>query len=60
MLEKKNGSGEKKVRKKKIACGENVARKKSRVALRGTSLRAAIAQNGYFDPNVAPTQQCNS
>ena len=39
---------------------KNVARPKSRVALRATSLAAAVAQNGYFDPNVAPAQQRNS
>ena len=32
---------------------------KSCVALRATSLAAAVAQNGYFDQNVAPTQQRN-
>ena len=37
-----------------------VARPKSSVALRATSLAAAVAQNGYFDPNVAPAQQRNS
>ena len=36
---------------------KNVAPPKSRVALRATSLAAAVAQNGYFDPNVAPAQQ---
>ena len=36
-----------------------VARQESRVALRATSLAAAVAQNGYFDPNVAPAQQRN-
>ena len=35
---------------------KNVARPKSRDA---TSLAAAVAQNGYFDPNVAPVQQRN-
>ena len=39
---------------------KNVVRSKSRVALRATSLAAAVAQNGYFDPNVAPAQQRNS
>ena len=39
---------------------KNVARPKSRVALRATSLAAAVAQNGYLDPNVAPAQQRNS
>ena len=36
---------------------KNVARPKSRVALRATSLAVAVAQNGYFEPNVAPAQQ---
>ena len=35
-------------------------RAKSRVALDTTSLAAAVAQNGYFDTNVAPAQQRNS
>ena len=39
---------------------KDVARPKSRVALRATSLAAAVAQNGYFDPNVAPARQHNS
>ena len=39
---------------------KNVALPKSRVALRATSFAAALAQNGYFDPNVAPAQQRNS
>ena len=39
---------------------KNVARSKSRVALCATSLAVAVAQNGYFDPNVAPAQQRNS
>ena len=38
----------------------DVARHKSRVALRTTNLAAAVAQNGHFDPNVAPAQQRNS
>ena len=41
---------------KKNGCDENVARPKSRVAL---SLVAAVAPNGYFDPNVSPAQQRN-
>ena len=47
--------------------GERKARKKffrlcpkSLVALRSTSLAAAVAQNGYFDQNVAPAQQRTS
>ena len=47
----------KRPQQKIYACGENVALRKSRVALRATSLSAAVAQNGYFDPNVAPAQQ---
>ena len=39
---------------------KNVARPKLRVALRATSLAAAIAQNGFCDPNVAPAQQRSS
>ena len=39
---------------------KSVARPKSRVALRATSLAAAVAQNGYFDAKVAPAQQPNS
>ena len=44
-----------------VACGENiyVARPQSRVALRATSLAAAVAHNSYSDPNVAPAQQRN-
>ena len=33
-----------------------MARPKPRVALRATRLAAAVAKNGYFDPNVAPAQ----
>ena len=39
---------------------KSVERPKFRVALRATSLAVAVAQNGYFDPNVAPAQQRNS
>ena len=39
---------------------KNVARPKSRGALRPTSLAEIVAQNIYFDPNVAPAQQRNS
>ena len=52
------------VRRKKAAqhfsppAAKNVARQKSRA--HNQSLAAAIAQNGYFDPNVAPAQQHNS
>ena len=52
--------GEKKAATHFFACGENVAHPKSRVALLASSLAAAVAQNGYFDPNVAPAQQRNS
>lgn len=38
----------------------NVARTQSRVALRATSLAAAVAQNGSFYPHVAPVQERNS
>ena len=39
---------------------KNATHPKSRVALCATSLAAAVAQNGYFDPNVAPAQQRNT
>ena len=39
---------------------KNVARPKSHVAGRATSLAAAVAQNGYFDANAAPAQPRNS
>ena len=46
--------------KKKTPGAQNVVRQNSRAALRATSLAAAVAQNGYFNPNVAPAQQRNS
>ena len=46
--------------KKKGLRRKSVERPKSRVALRATSLAVAVAQKGYFDPNVAPAQQRNS
>ena len=37
---------------------KNVARQKTRFALRATNLAAALAaQNGHFDPHVASAQQ---
>ena len=59
---KKNAYVEKKKKRndKKTPAVKNVARLKSRVALRATSLAAAVAQNGYFNLNVAPAQQHNS
>ena len=50
-------SGEKKgAQQQKTPAAKNVARQKSRVALRATSLAAAVVQNGHLDPNVAPAQ----
>ena len=50
----------KKAATKKTPAAKNVVRPKSRVALRATSLAAAVAQNDHFDPNVARAQQRNS
>ena len=36
---------------------KKVARPKSRLALRATRPSAAVAENGYFDQNVAPAQK---
>ena len=52
-------SGEKKTATKISPAANKGPHSKSCVALRATSLAAAVAQNGYFDQNVAPTQQRN-
>ena len=36
-----------------MPAAKNVARQKTRVALRATSLAVAVALSGHFDPNVA-------
>ena len=65
-LEKIPPPPQKRLRRKKrrqrffSPAAKNVARPKSRVALRATSLAVSVAQNGHFDPNVAPPQQRNS
>ena len=53
-------AAKKRPQQKKWSAAKNVARPKSRVALRAISLAAAVAQNGYFDPTVAPAQQRHS
>ena len=48
-------SGEKKgAQQQKTPAAKNVARQKSRVALRATSLAAAVAQNGYLTKMLRP------
>ena len=49
----------KKAATKKLPPPNNVASPKTRVARHATSLAAAVGQNGYFEPNVAPAQQRN-
>ena len=48
------------LRRKMMRAPKSRVALESRVALRATSLAVAVAQNGYFDPNVAPAQQRNS
>ena len=52
MLNKKN-SEKKNAAKKKSVCAPKIACCAARLA-------AAVAQNGYFDPNVAPSQQLSN